>query len=109
MCAPHKIEEENLLAQIPTAVPEEEMTTTGGAAPEPPEPIYHTPDTVLQNPPFAPEAPMSRVEAIQILTRGLAFADRRTRSAHFMAIHALAKRAAEEMRRKMRKEGGSHD
>ena len=103
MCAPHKIEEENLLGVARRA---------DGTAD-----FYVTPDGVVVKadaagtaaPQEAPEAPMSRVEAIQILTRGLAFADRRMVGAHVMAIHALAKRAAEEMRRKMRKEGGSHD
>ena len=81
-------------------------------APPQVEPVYFTPDAVLRNPPFAPETetqrrkdaePISRVEAIQILSRGLAYADRRTRSAHLMAIHSLAKRGAEQMRYARRK------
>lgn len=46
--------------------------------------------------------PMSRIEAIQRLSAGLSAADRRTRSAHLMAIHALAKLAASHERRMRR-------
>lgn len=113
-------------------MPKAETTRSHGDT----EGAYFTPDAVLQNPPLAEEtsrkvrevreaeppsfadvadfardsaAPITRAEAIQILSCGLKCADRRTRSAHFMAIHALAKRMAEQKRHEMRKEGGSHD
>ena len=109
MCANHPIDPGDMLAPIPTAVPPEAEETTEHTEDTEDDRDFATPDAVLQNPPFAQERPMSRVEAIQVLSSGLALADRRTRSAHLMAIHALAKRAAEAARRKARKEGGRHD
>ncbi len=123
MCAPHPIDPANLLAPIPTAVPPEYETQSRGGtegAPEattehtqdtdPAAPDYYvTPDGVVVAPESAagtaapPEAPMTRIEAIQILSRGLVLADRRTRSAHLMGIHALAKRGSEHERYLRRK------